>query len=128
MKCNAIPLARLAASCAAALLMVGCASPTTHRPLYGWEGYQPEVYEHLKTHGNTDAGQQVAKLEVAQKSMAQRGEALPPGFRAHMGMLYAKTGQTDKSAAAIAAEKAHFPEASVFMDFLLRSVQEKAQP
>ena len=42
---------RLAACIAAALLMAGCASNTV-QPLYGWEGYQPQVYEHLKSGGN----------------------------------------------------------------------------
>ena len=54
---------RLAACIAAALLTVGCASKTA-QPLYGWDGYQPQVYEHLKSGGNADAEQQVAKLEV----------------------------------------------------------------
>ena len=116
----------LAACIATALLTVGCASKTT-QPLYGWEGYHPQVYEHLKSGGNVDAQQQVAKLEEAQQKIAQRGQALPPGYRAHMGMLYAKAGQTDKSAEAISAEKTHFPESASFMDFLLRTLTVKAE-
>jgi hypothetical protein len=117
---------RLAACIAAALLMAGCASNTV-QPLYGWEGYQPQVYEHLKSGGNANPEQQVAKLEEAQQKMAQRGQALPPGYRAHMGMLYAKAGQPDKSADAISAEKTHFPESASFMDFLLRTLTAKAE-
>lgn len=117
---------RLATVTAAALLMAGCASNAI-KPLYGWEGYQPQVYEHLKSGGNVDPGQQVTKLEQAQQNMASRGQALPPGYRAHMGMLYAKAGQTDKSAEAITAEKTYFPESASFMDFLLRNLTVKAE-
>ena len=80
---------RLALPIAAALVMTGCAT-TSHQPLYGWDAYQPQVYEYLKSSGNADAEQQVAKLEEAQQKIEQRGQALPPGYRAHMGMLYAK--------------------------------------
>ncbi|MBV2216040.1 MAG: DUF4810 domain-containing protein [Diaphorobacter sp.] len=116
---------RLALSIAAALVMAGCAT-TSHQPLYGWDGYQPQVYEYLKSSGNADAEQQVAKLEEAQQKIEQRGQALPPGYRAHMGMLYAKAGQDEKSVAALTAEKTTFPESASFMDFLLRTLTGKA--
>ncbi|WP_288013592.1 DUF4810 domain-containing protein, partial [Diaphorobacter sp.] len=76
--------------------------------------------------GNADAEQQVAKLEEAQQKIEQRGQALPPGYRAHMGMLYAKAGQDEKSVAALTAEKTTFPESASFMDFLLRTLTGKA--
>lgn len=118
-------MGRFAFSIAAIALTAGCASNTV-QPLYGWEGYQPLVYEHLKSTGNVAPEKQLATLEEAQQKMAQRGHALPPGYRAHMGMLYAKAGQADQSAEAIAAEKAHFPESATFMDFLLRTLTAKA--
>ncbi len=117
---------RLAACAATVLLTVGCAS-NGPKPLYGWEGYQPQVYAYLKSGGNADAVEQLAQLEQAEQNMAQRGQALPPGYRAHMGMLYAKAGDAGKSAAAITAEKTHFPESSSFMDFLLRTLKPKAE-
>jgi len=122
-----LALGRLSACAAAALLTVGCASNAA-KPLYGWEAYQPQVYAYLQSGGNADAQEQLARLEQAQQNMAQRGQALPPGYRAHMGMLYAKAGQADKGAAAFTAEKAHFPESTSFMDFLLRTLTPKAEP
>ncbi len=118
-------IGRLAFAMTAIMLSVGCASNAS-KPLYGWESYQPQVYEHLKSAGDADPAQQLATLEDAKQKMTQRGQALPPGYRAHMGMLYAKAGKAEQSAEAIAAEKAHFPESTTFMDFLLRSLTAKA--
>jgi hypothetical protein len=75
----------------ASLAIVGCATPT--KPLYDWRAYQPQVYEFFK--GGSVEQQILALEEQAEKSKAA-GTALPPGFRAHLGFLYSKSGNTDK--------------------------------
>jgi hypothetical protein len=57
-------------------------------------------------------------IETARAANAE----LPPGFRAHLGMLYMKMGNGDKGVEQMQGEKAAFPEAAPFMDFLLRNV------
>ncbi|CAB3868987.1 hypothetical protein LMG26684_02974 [Achromobacter mucicolens] len=56
-------------------------------------------------------------IETARAANAE----LPPGFRAHLGMLYLKMGDGDKGVEQMQGEKAAFPEAAPFMDFLLRN-------
>ena len=118
--------ARWVAGVCALALMVGCAGT---QPMYGgWNDYQPQVYAYLKSQGELDPAEQIAKLETARQKMELEGKALPPGYRAHLGMLYAKAGQPDQSAENMAAEKASFPESTSFMDFLLRTFKGKAKP
>jgi hypothetical protein len=100
------------------LLLVGCATSTPN--LYQWGNYQPQVYEYLKGDGKSYQ-EQIAVLEAdIQKARAQ-SRALPPGMQAHLGTLYAQTGQYDKMAEYFQAEKRQFPESTQFMDFLLKT-------
>ncbi|WP_043461453.1 DUF4810 domain-containing protein [Azohydromonas australica] len=107
----------LAAALALAGLMAGCAN----RPasLYQWEGYQRQVYEHLKGEGAT-ASDQLSLLEAQAEKARAGGAALPPGFRAHLGLLYLQLDRPDEARQALEAEKAAFPESAHYMDFLLK--------
>lgn len=107
-------------------MAAGCVAPP--KPLYGWDAYQPQVYAYLKDDGNTSPEAQIAALEAAEQKLRARGQALPPGYQAHLAMLYAKVGQADKTAERLAAEKQHFPESSGFMDFLTSKVAGKGAP
>ncbi len=110
---------KMLATIAVTAIASGCAAPA--KPLYGWDGYQPQVYAYLKDNGNAAPEAQIAALEAAEQQVLARGQALPPGYQAHLAMLYAKTGQADKTAERLAAEKTQFPESSGFMDFLSRN-------
>lgn len=110
---------KLLTAAAIASLASGCAAPA--KPLYGWDGYQPQVYAYLKDNGEATPEAQIAELEAAEQKVRARGQALPPGYQAHMAMLYAKAGKADKTAERLAAEKAQFPESSGFVDFLSRN-------
>ncbi|WP_175957653.1 DUF4810 domain-containing protein [Burkholderia sp. BCC0405] len=109
---------------AAALLLAGCAAPTTP-PLYQWNGYQPQVYEYFK--GKTSPQEQIDALEQALQEIRAKGNMPPPGFHAHLGMLYASVGDTQRAGQEFQAEKQLFPESSAYMDFLTKkkSVQQK---
>ncbi len=97
-----------------AAMLAGCVTP--QKSLYYWGDYQPVVYSHFK--GDSPEAQQVRLEQTAQRAQA-RGEALPPGFNAHLGLLYLNTGQLDRARGAFEAEEALFPEAKPYMDFLL---------
>lgn len=96
----------------------GCA--TQPKPLYHWGDYQPQVYAYLRGDGTTSPEEQKTKLEITAQQAQARGEALPPGFNAHLGLLYLHAGQTDLAKAAFRNEEAQFPEAKPYMDFLLK--------
>lgn len=103
-------------------LLTACAQPP--KPLYHWEGYQRQVYEYLKADGSPPSEQLTVLQAQAEKARAMNA-ALPPGFRAHLGMLYLKTGRFDDARGAFEAEKTAFPESATYMDFLLKGLTEK---
>jgi hypothetical protein len=97
--------------------LTGCAqAPGT---LYQWGGYQEQLYEHFKGDRQSPA-EQVQRLEAQAQKARAGGTALPPGFRAHLGLMYLRLGREDEARQQLEAEKASFPEATQYMDFLLK--------
>jgi hypothetical protein len=101
-----------------ALLALSATACTT-RPvtLYQWDAYQPQVYEFLK---GKDQGKQIDELEKGQQVILSKGGKLPPGYRAHLGMLYANAGNDEQAVKYLEAEKQAFPESADYVDFLLK--------
>lgn len=106
--------------CIAALAIVlvqGCSS-NRPQPLYQWEGYQPQVYAYLKGEGSFE--EQIAALEKGLQVIRSRGNTPPPGYHAHLGLLYAQIGQGDQVVQQFRSEEALFPESGPYMAFLLK--------
>ncbi len=110
---------RIGRSVGALSLLALTACVTQPKPLYHWGDYQPEVYAYFQGDGQSIEAQQI-KLEATVQQALAKGEALPPGFNAHLGLLYLKSGQADKARAAFQTEEAQFPESKPYMDFLLK--------
>ena len=106
----------------ATLLASACANAP--RPLYHWGAYQPQVYDYFKGDGQLPE-QQILKLEADASVANGKGEALPPGFNAHLGLLYLKTGRVADAQQAFRTEEARFPESRPYMDFLMRNFHPK---
>ncbi|CAN7195244.1 DUF4810 domain-containing protein [Trinickia sp. LjRoot230] len=102
----------------ATIVLGGCAANQGTEPLYQWTGYQPQVYEYFK--GKEAPEAQIEALEKAREQILAKGHATPPGFHAHLGMLYASVGKDELAMQAFSAEKQQFPEATTFMDFLMK--------
>jgi len=100
--------------CMTSALLTGCATTKT---LYGWNDYQPKVYEYFQ--GNS-VEEQISTLEKNLEQFKARGQLAPPGFHAHLGLLYAQVGRMDQAAQEFNAEKKLFPESAPYMDFLLK--------
>jgi hypothetical protein len=113
---------RLSLGLVAALAMVGC----QHRQpsLYQWENYQPQVYQYFKGE-SPDA--QIAVLERDLQEIRAHGRTPPPGYHAHLGLLYSVTGKADQMVAEFEAEKQLFPESAAYMDFLLKNSKKAVQ-
>lgn len=103
-----------------AALLAGCA--TGPESLYSWGSYQEQVYSHLQ---GGDRQAQIEAMEADLEKISGSGKSPPPGFYAHLGLLYAETGSDDKAIAGFETEKARFPESAVFMDFLLKKYNKK---
>lgn len=103
--------------------LAGLLSACVQQPklMYNWQSYQPSVYAYLKDDG-ADSTLQIQALEKNIETARSANVELPPGFRAHLGMLYLKTGDGDKAVEQMQGEKVAFPESTPFMDFLMRNV------
>ena len=117
MQINLMKRVCLPLALAGAALLTGCAGPKT---MYGWDGYQPQVYQHFK---GESPDQQIAEMEVSLQKISAKGVPVPPGFHAHLGMLYSMVGKQDQMAAQFEDEKKLFPESTAYMDFLLAKVK-----
>jgi hypothetical protein len=91
------------------ILISGCASK---QALYSWGPYQDEVYSYLK---GEPPERQVEVLEKHLQESKSSGKRLPPGFYAHLGMLYSKVGRDSQAAEMFQLEQAEFPESTTFM-------------
>jgi hypothetical protein len=110
----------LAGLLSAGAMLTGCVSQP--QPLYYWNGYQDQVYAHFK--GDTSSPQeQVAALEATLQEARAKDRALPPGFHAHLGMLYAELGKPDQVRQQFETEKTLFPESAPYMDLLLNNAK-----
>lgn len=107
-----------------ALLLSGCAG-SAPKPLYRWDGYQSQVYSYLRDEGRSSE-EQIQVLEKGLAETAARNAALPPGYLAHLGLLYLHTGRTDAALRAWEREKAAFPESAQYIDYLIGNMKRKA--
>jgi hypothetical protein len=114
---------RAIAAIALGLALAACAQPPA-KPLYHWDGFQRQMYEHFKGDGSSP-GEQLLVLEAQAQKAAARGATLPPGFRAHLAIVYLKLGRDAEARQQLEGEKAAFPESAAYIDFLLKNAKPK---
>lgn len=108
---------------ALALSLGGCANKAPP-PLYGWHGFE----QHLDTYFRQDRESpdtQAKRMEDDLQKIRAAGQATPPGYMAHLGLLYGKQGDLARFQQHLEAEKQQFPESQNFVDFLLRKFKSK---
>lgn len=88
------------------------------KPLYNWGAYEQNVYDHL--HGNSPETS-IALLEKQKQEAQASGTKLPPGFYAHLGMLYQTAGRNNEFLAMMALEKSTYPESQIYLNNLLKN-------
>ena len=98
-------------------VVAGCAQAP--KQLYYWQGFQAQLYEYFKADSSSPEQQLRILHAQAQKAQAS-GAVLPPGFRAHLAMIYLRLGRDGEAKQELEAEKANFPESAQYMDFLLK--------
>lgn len=111
---------RLAWLCLANWLLVGCAAPPT---IYSWGSYEELVYTSYAAPDALQAQTQVEALEKDYQVARADNKRMPPGWHAHLGMLYFQLGKLDQAQQAFLTEKADFPESGVLMDRLLTNIR-----
>lgn len=89
----------------------GCASQN----LYYWGRYELSVYDRLAK--NNEEGP-VKHIEWLQEDIAysdKKGLQLPPGFHAHLAMLYSEVGNGGLAQEHLAKEKQLYPESTTMI-------------
>ena len=95
-----------------------CANKTP--TLYSWQGYQANLDAYFRASSLSPAAQ-AQLMETDLQKIQASGFAAPPGYHAHLGLLYAERGDLDRFQQQVQLEKTQFPESQTFMDFLLRN-------
>lgn len=108
----------MAAMLLGSVLLAGCSGPKT---LYQWETYQAQTYEYFKGEEAKEA--QVEALERDLQKIKSTGKTPPPGYHAHLGLLYLSMGKDDQMVQQFRTEKTLFPESTPYMDFLLKNAK-----
>lgn len=106
----------------ATLALSGCANKTAVPPLYGWQGYEKNLDTYFRA-DRESLDTQAKQMEDDLQKMRAANTAIPPGYQAHMGLLYGKQGDLARFQQHLEAEKQQFPESQTFIDFLLRKFQ-----
>lgn len=109
-------------TCAALVLvaaLTGCS--TKPQSLYSWNDYPEHVYAYLKHEASPE--EQVLAMEsgIQKTNAAQR--VLPPGYYAHLGLMYMNVGRTDQALNAWEHEKRVFPESAPYIDYLINNLK-----
>lgn len=105
-------------------LLIGC----VNRPpaLYMWETFPRQQYETLQRAGYSPS-EQVRVLEAHAEKARGANANLPPGFRAHLGMLMLELGNVERARELWQAEKLAFPESAAYIDGLLKKLDGPAK-
>lgn len=106
-------------------VLAGCASRGPG-PLYLWESFPRQQYDALLREGFSPE-EQIRLLEAHAEKARGANAALPPGLRAHLGMLHLAAGNVDRARELWTAEKAAFPESAAYMDRLLKRLDAPAK-
>ena len=103
------------------VVMTSCAQ-SRPEPLYSWETFPKQQYSALLGDGGSVA-EQIQTLEKHTDRARASNAALPPGFRAHLGMLHLSEGRADQARQLWLSEKAAFPESTPYIDQLIKKLE-----
>ena len=95
--------------------------------MYMWESFNRQQYSAL-VHEGVGPDEQIRAMEAHAEKARGANAALPPGFRAHLGMLQLSVGNPQRAKELWQSEKTAFPESAPYMDQLLRKLDSPAQP
>ncbi len=104
--------------------LTGCVNRP--QPLYYWGNFPDQQYAYFKGDRGPEDG--IVQLEKVREEARSQGKSVPPGFQAHLGMLYGLTGRTDLFEQNLLGEQQQFPESAAYVDFLLKKNQKNKAP
>ena len=91
--------------------------------MYEYSNYS-ETYYQLKQTGDAESTEKwKTSLEESIEKSNARAIRVPPGIYTNLGYLYLKVNNTQKAISFFEAEKALYPESSIFMDNLIKKAE-----
>jgi len=104
-----------------AFSVVGCGGP---KPLYVYNDYNDKYYAFKK---NLDSESMLELQKSIEEAIADVGDSssgrVAPGMYANLGYIYLKQGNATKAIENFKKEKATYPEATHFMDRMIKKVE-----
>lgn len=100
------------------------ASCTTQKPLYTWAKYGDASYNYLKN-GDEKATQDLitAYTTIIEQQNGSRA-AVPPGVYADYGFVLLQADKKEEGKAMLLKETALYPESKVFIERILKMIEE----
>jgi len=105
-------------------VLAGCVNAPP--ALYMWEAFPRQQYDTLQRAGYSPL-EQIRLLEAHAEKARGANANLPPGFRAHLGMLMLEQGNPQRARELWQAEKLAFPESAAYIDSLLKRLDASAK-
>ncbi|MEQ1664201.1 MAG: DUF4810 domain-containing protein [Bdellovibrionales bacterium] len=105
------------------LLLLSAAGCATQNELYYWGEYEDTIYNTYKNPGEMPIERQVEILEADFEKAKSKNKPVPPGWHAHLGLLYYDLGKLDQASREFQTEKANFPESNVMVSRFLKPKQ-----
>ena len=109
------------------LVLVACvtaltACATAPKTMYTWGSYEELIYASYAAPGSVPPELQIEKMERDYQEARAANKRVPPGWHAHLGLLYYQLGKRDQATQELRTEKAEFPESAVLVDRLLANI------
>lgn len=100
------------------------AACTTQKPLYTWGHYETTSYNYLKNSDEKSIQEIIENYqEIIGTQKGTRG-VVPPGVCADYGFILLQEGKTEEGKEMLIKEIALYPESRIFIDRILKMIEE----
>lgn len=99
-------------------MFVGCANQ--HQDLYRWGNFPEQSYLMYSNPAKSTPSSQVTILEADVQKAQAKGQAIPPGLYAHLGLMYLDLNNPQKARQYFELERQTYPESSTLMERFLK--------
>ena len=103
------------------VLLTAC---SVQKPLYTWSNYTNSSYNYLKNSDEKSTQQLIETYQqIIEKQKGSRG-VVPPGVYADYGFVLLQANRTEEGKAMLLKEVALYPESKIFIDRILKIIEE----
>ena len=103
-------------------LMVSCVPQKT---LYNWGKYQEAGYQYIKKNTDQDLEKLLQAYQYVIDNQKTGRMTVPPGIYADYGFFLVKQGKVEEGLKLMKMEVALYPESAVFMNRIIKRIEEQ---